>query len=82
LLNCESQEEVDYYWGRLSAGGKEVQCGWLKDKYGVSWQVVPTVLNELITSGDSGKSHRVLQAMLTMVKLDVQKLIDAAACIP
>lgn len=77
VVNCETQAEVDRYWKRLSAGGKEVQCGWLKDKFGVSWQIVPTVLGELMSSKDSAKTQRVMQAMLKMVKLDIRKLKQA-----
>ncbi len=77
VVNCKTQAEVDRYWKKLSAGGKEVQCGWLKDKFGVSWQIVPTVLGELMSSKDSAKSRRVMQAMLKMVKLDIKKLKDA-----
>ncbi len=78
VVNCENQQEVDYYWEKLSAGGEEVQCGWLKDKFGLSWQIVPTVLQELISSSDSQKSHRVMEAMLKMVKLDIAGLQRAA----
>jgi predicted 3-demethylubiquinone-9 3-methyltransferase (glyoxalase superfamily) len=78
VVNCETQEEVDYYWEKLSAGGEEVQCGWLKDKYGLSWQIVPTVLGELLSDKDAATSQRVMQAMLKMVKLDVKKLKQAA----
>src|SRR5260221_404429 len=78
VVNCETQAEVDRFWKRLSAGGKEVQCGWLKDKYGLSWQIVPTVLSELLSSKDAAKSQRVMEAMLKMVKLDIQKLKQAA----
>ena len=78
VVNCETQEEVDYYWEKLSAGGKEVQCGWLKDKHGLSWQIVPTVLGELLSDKDAAKSQRVMQAMLKMVKLDIKKLKQAA----
>ena len=78
VVNCQTQAEVDKFWKKLSAGGKEVQCGWLKDKYGLSWQIVPTVLGELLSSKDAAKSHRVMQAMLKMVKLDIKKLKDAA----
>ena len=78
VVNCETQEEVDYYWEKLSAGGKEVQCGWLKDKHGLSWQIVPTVLGELLSDKDAAKSQRVMQAMLKMVKLDIKKLKEAA----
>ena len=78
VVNCETQEEVDYYWEKLSAGGKEVQCGWLKDKYGLSWQIVPTVLGELLSDKDAAKSRRVMDAMLKMVKLDIKQLKQAA----
>ena len=78
VVNCETQEEVDYYWERLSAGGKEVQCGWLKDKFGLSWQIVPTVLGELLSDKDAAKAQRVMTAMLKMVKLDIKKLKQAA----
>jgi predicted 3-demethylubiquinone-9 3-methyltransferase (glyoxalase superfamily) len=80
-VNCETQEEVDYYWRRLSEGGDEgaQQCGWLKDKYGVSWQVVPTILAELIADPDPEKSGRAMTAMLQMKKLDIAKLKRAFA---
>src|SRR5437867_4129182 len=61
LVDCKTQSEVDYYWEKLSAGGKEVQCGWLKDKFGVSWQIVPTILEELMRDEDAEKSKRVMQ---------------------
>lgn len=76
-IDCETQEEVDYYWERLTAGGKPVQCGWLKDRYGVSWQVVPRELPELFTK-DAKTAERVMHAMLKMVKLDIRKLKEAA----
>jgi predicted 3-demethylubiquinone-9 3-methyltransferase (glyoxalase superfamily) len=79
VMNCKAQAEVDKFWKKLSAGGKKVQCGWLKDKYGVSWQIVPTILGELMSDKDTAKSHRVMQAMLKMVKLDIKKLKDAYA---
>src|SRR6266550_1404715 len=78
VVNCTTQAEVDKFWKKLSAGGKEVQCGWLKDKYGLSWQIVPTVLGELLSDKDAAKSQRVMQAMLKMVKLDIKKLKQAA----
>jgi predicted 3-demethylubiquinone-9 3-methyltransferase (glyoxalase superfamily) len=78
VVNCKTQAEVDKYWKKLSAGGKEVQCGWLKDKYGVSWQIVPTILGELLSDKDVAKSQRVMRAMLKMVKLDIKKLKQAA----
>jgi predicted 3-demethylubiquinone-9 3-methyltransferase (glyoxalase superfamily) len=79
VVNCETQAELDYYWEKLTAGGQEVQCGWLKDKFGLSWQVVPTVLGELLSSKDAAESQRVMEAMLKMVKLDIKKLQAAAA---
>jgi predicted 3-demethylubiquinone-9 3-methyltransferase (glyoxalase superfamily) len=77
IVNCESQEEVDYYWEKLSDGGEERPCGWVKDKYGLSWQIVPTVLGELMSGSDHEKSDRVMQAMLQMKKLDIEKLASA-----
>ncbi len=79
-INCETQEEVDYYWEKLTAGGdpKAQQCGWLKDKYGVSWQVVPTVLAELMTDPDRSKAERTMEALLKMKKLDIAELERAA----
>ena len=78
---CETQEEVDYYWDKLSEGGDEKaqQCGWLKDKYGLSWQVVPRVLPEMLTDSDSEKSARVMNTMLQMKKLDIDPLKRAYA---
>jgi predicted 3-demethylubiquinone-9 3-methyltransferase (glyoxalase superfamily) len=78
VVNCQTQEEVDHYWARLSEGGEKSQCGWLKDRYGLSWQVVPTILTELLHDKDAEKSHRVMQAMLQMHKLDIKALTDAA----
>ena len=80
-VNCRTQEEVDYYWARLSAGGVEQaqQCGWLKDKYGVSWQVVPTLLIEMLQDPDPARSQRVMVAMLQMKKLDIDGLERAYA---
>ena len=78
VVNCKTQAEVDKFWKKLSVGGKKVQCGWLKDKYGMSWQIVPTILGELMSDKDAAKSLRVMQAMLKMVKLDVKKLKQAA----
>jgi predicted 3-demethylubiquinone-9 3-methyltransferase (glyoxalase superfamily) len=77
-VTCESQEEVDYYWDRLVAGGTPSQCGWLKDKYGLSWQVVPTILGDLMAGGDAARAQRVMQAMLKMVKIDIPQLLKAA----
>ena len=74
VVNCKSQAEVDHFWKKLSAGGQEIQCGWLKDKYGISWQIVPEALGKLMSSKNATKSQRVMQAMLQMVKLDIKKL--------
>jgi predicted 3-demethylubiquinone-9 3-methyltransferase (glyoxalase superfamily) len=74
VVNCETQEEVDHFWEKLSAGGQEVQCGWLKDRFGVSWQVVPTVLVEMLQDEDPLKARRVMGAMLKMKKIDVEAL--------
>jgi predicted 3-demethylubiquinone-9 3-methyltransferase (glyoxalase superfamily) len=78
-VNCDTQKEIDYYWEKLSAGGdpKAQQCGWLKDKFGVSWQVVPTIMSELFKNEDSAKSQRVMQAMLPMKKIDIAELEKA-----
>jgi predicted 3-demethylubiquinone-9 3-methyltransferase (glyoxalase superfamily) len=78
VVNCQLQEEVDTYWEKLSAGGAEVQCGWLKDKFGLSWQIVPIVLPELLNDPDPEKSARVMKVMLTMKKLDIAALKKAA----
>jgi predicted 3-demethylubiquinone-9 3-methyltransferase (glyoxalase superfamily) len=77
VVNCESQEEVDYYWEKLTHGGEEQVCGWLIDRYGVSWQVVPTILIEMIGDPDQQKARRVNEAMLKMVKIDIKKLKKA-----
>ena len=73
-VNCTTQEEVDELWTKLSAGGKEVQCGWLEDRYGLSWQIVPTALIEMLNDPDPVKANRVMQAMLQMVKIDIAGL--------
>jgi len=80
-VNCETQEEVDYYWEKLSEGGdkKAQQCGWLKDKYGASWQVVPRVLSEMMSDPDTEKSGRAMKALLQMKKLDIGELKRAYA---
>jgi predicted 3-demethylubiquinone-9 3-methyltransferase (glyoxalase superfamily) len=78
VINCETQEEVDYFWQKLSEGGKTNQCGWLDDKYGLSWQVVPTILSKLLADKDPAKSQRVMKAMLQMEKLDIKRLKQAA----
>jgi predicted 3-demethylubiquinone-9 3-methyltransferase (glyoxalase superfamily) len=77
VVNCQTQEEVDTYWEKLSAGGAQVQCGWLKDKFGLSWQIVPTALPELLSDPDPKKSGRVMQAMMTMKKIDIRGLREA-----
>jgi predicted 3-demethylubiquinone-9 3-methyltransferase (glyoxalase superfamily) len=79
VVNCRTQAEIDRYSRKLSAGGQEVQCGWLKDKFGVSWQVVPTILGELLSSRDPAKSQRVMEALLKMSRLNIKKLKQAAA---
>ena len=73
-VSCQSQKEVDYYWEKLSKGGEKGQCGWLKDKYGVSWQIVPTVLSKMLTGKDAKVSDRVMKALLQMKKLDIKRL--------
>ena len=77
LIPCESQEEIDYYWEKLSAVPESEQCGWLKDKYGVSWQIAPSVMNEMLASGDKEKIARVTQAFLKMKKFDIAELKEA-----
>ncbi len=77
VVNCKTQEEVDEFWEKLSEGGAKSRCGWLKDKYGLSWQVVPTVLGELFQSKDAERSERVMKAMLEMDKLDIKNLKQA-----
>jgi predicted 3-demethylubiquinone-9 3-methyltransferase (glyoxalase superfamily) len=78
-VNCETQDEVDAFWSTLSEGGEEGPCGWLKDKFGLSWQIVPTVLPELLADPDREKSQRVMQAMLNMKKIEIDALERAAA---
>ncbi|MGI9119718.1 MAG: VOC family protein [Acidimicrobiales bacterium] len=78
LINCADQEEVDYYWAKLSEGGEEGQCGWLKDRYGLSWQVCPVGLVEALNDPDQGRAQRAMQAMLSMRKIDVAALAAAA----
>ncbi|KIO48446.1 VOC family protein [Nitrosospira sp. NpAV] len=80
-VDCETKEEVDYYWERLSAGGDEKaqQCGWLKDKYGASWQIIPSVLAKMMSDPDPEKSGRVMEAILRMKKIDVDELVRAYA---
>ena len=76
-VSCESQEEVDYFWSKLAEGGQTSRCGWLKDRYGVSWQIVPSVLPKLLQDKNAGKSNSVMQAMLQMDKLDIKRLKQA-----
>lgn len=78
LIDCADQAEVDYYWAKLSEGGEEGQCGWLKDKYGLSWQVVPNGLVDLLSDPDQGRSQRAMMAMLAMTKLDLATVRAAA----
>jgi len=75
VVNCEDQEEVDYFWDKLSAGGQIIQCGWLKDKYGLAWQIVPTVLGKLMS--DSTRGGRVMAALMKMTKIDIKALEEA-----
>jgi predicted 3-demethylubiquinone-9 3-methyltransferase (glyoxalase superfamily) len=74
VVNCETQQEVDEYWDKLTAGGKEVECGWLKDKYGLSWQIVPVALFEMLKDQDPERKERVIKAMLKMKKFDIASL--------
>jgi predicted 3-demethylubiquinone-9 3-methyltransferase (glyoxalase superfamily) len=79
MVDCESQQEVDVLWSRLGAGGEESQCGWLKDRFGLSWQIVPTRLPELLGDPDPQKARRVMEAMLTMRKIEITRLEEAYA---
>src|SRR6266581_2052954 len=74
VVNCETQREIDELWEKLSDGGEKQRCGWLKDKYGLSWQIIPTALGEMLNDKDAGKSARVMKAMLQMDKIDIKKL--------
>lgn len=78
FVSCKTQKEIDYFWRKLSAGGEKSRCGWIKDRFGVSWQIVPPILGELLNAEDDKKSNRVMQAMLKMTKLDIKKLKRAA----
>ena len=78
FVNCETQAEVDEFWEKLSAGGETNRCGWLRDKYGVSWQIVPSILGKLLQDPDAAKSTRVMKAMMQMTKLDIRGLEQAA----
>jgi predicted 3-demethylubiquinone-9 3-methyltransferase (glyoxalase superfamily) len=77
LVNCASAEEVDHYWGRLTEGGQEVQCGWLKDKFGLTWQIIPSRFLEMMKDPDPARKERVMKAMFQMKKLDLPKLEEA-----
>ncbi len=77
-IECEDQQEIDYYWSRLTEGGEESQCGWLKDRYGLSWQVVPTGMEELFADPDPKRAERAMKAMLEMGKIDIAALRSAA----
>ena len=77
FVNCETQEEVDELWSKLSAGGKESRCGWLEDKFGVSWQIIPSALTRYMGDADRVKANRVVQAMMKMGKIDIKALDDA-----
>ena len=79
VVRCDSQEEIDYYWSKLAAGGQEVQCGWLKDKFGLSWQVIPKALPEMLMDGNSETAQRVMRSMLQMRKIDLAALRQAQA---
>jgi len=81
-ITCEDQDEVDFYWRKLTEGGEEGQCGWLKDRYGLSWQVVPTGMDEVFSDPDPERAQRAMQAMLSMRKLDVEALRRAADGVP
>ena len=74
FVNCETQQEVDHLWEKLSVGGTTQKCGWLRDKYGLSWQIIPSILGKLLNNSDSGKSERVMKAMLQMDKIDIETL--------
>lgn len=78
-VNCESQAEIDYFWEKLSQGGGKGQCGWLKDKFGVSWQIIPPMLGAFLNDDDDEKANRVMQAMLKMEKIEIKKLREAYA---
>ena len=77
VVNCHDQAEVDGLWERLSEGGSKIQCGWLQDKFGVSWQIVPTILGELLSDPDSAMTQRVMTAMMQMTKIDIELLLKA-----
>jgi predicted 3-demethylubiquinone-9 3-methyltransferase (glyoxalase superfamily) len=78
FVNCETQQKVDKLWEKLSEGGEKQPCGWLRDQYGISWQIIPTILGKLLSDKDAAKSQRVMQAMLQMKKIDIARLKQAA----
>jgi predicted 3-demethylubiquinone-9 3-methyltransferase (glyoxalase superfamily) len=78
FVNCETQDEIDYYWDRLVEGGEPLRCGWLTDKFGLTWQIVPSILFDLLSSDDPAKASAVREAMMGMVKLDIAELQNAA----
>lgn len=78
VVHCQTQEEVDYYWEKLAEGGQHIECGWLKDKYGLAWQIVPEIFFELLRTSDETKKDRVMRAMMTMKKLDIKQIQEAA----
>lgn len=77
VVNCDTQEEIDYYWSKLTEGGEEVQCGWLKDKYGLSWQIAPAMIAEMMTDSDQARTARVMKEIFKMKKLDLKTLMNA-----
>jgi predicted 3-demethylubiquinone-9 3-methyltransferase (glyoxalase superfamily) len=79
VVHCDTQEEVDYFWEQLAEGGQHIECGWLKDKFGLAWQITPDVLLELLQDKDTEKSQRVMKAMMQMKKLDIARIKEAAA---
>lgn len=79
VVQCESQEELDAFWEKLSAGGQKGRCGWLKDKFGLSWQVVPSVMIQMVSEGDADKTRRVMEAVMQMDKIEIASLYAAAA---
>jgi predicted 3-demethylubiquinone-9 3-methyltransferase (glyoxalase superfamily) len=79
MVNCETQEELDHFWEKLSEGGKTLQCGWLQDKFGLSWQIVPTALGKLMSDPDHEKTERVMKALMQMIKIDIHRLQEAFA---
>lgn len=82
MISCETQDEIDHYWERLTEGGEESQCGWLKDRYGLSWQVVPTGMDEVFSDPDPERARRAMEALLKMRKLDIAALRSAADGVP